>query len=141
MLERQRRELGQLLTRQRQQIDRRHVPSAGVGLEAGQRQQLRHHARGAVDAGLELAQRAVAVGPVRRLQGVLGVDAQHRERGAQLVRGVGQETALALEQRGHLQQQAVERGHHRLQLLRHVAHLERRQLVGVALLESPHHAP
>jgi hypothetical protein len=110
-------------------------------LEAGQGQQLRDHPRRPLDAGLELAQRRLAIGRIGRLLRVLGVNAEHRQRCAQLVCRIGEEAALALEQGGHLLQQAVERGHQRLEFLWHVAQHGRGQVVRAARLELLGDAP
>ena len=97
-------------------VDRGESRCHGVGLLAGERQQLLHQARRALDAGGESLERGLTVGVGRGALRKLKLQLESGERRAQLMRGVGHETALGVERRAETVEQRVERSHKRLDL-------------------------
>ena len=69
------------------------------------------------------------------------MQAQHRQRRAQLVGGVGDEAALALQQLLDLQQQPIERGLHGFQFARQGIELQGLQGFRIAVADQPGHPP
>jgi hypothetical protein len=73
------------------------VGQAGFRVEAGQLQHLVDQMRGAGQAALQLAERAVALVVVAGAQGNLQLGLQRGERRAQFVGGIGSETAFGFQ--------------------------------------------
>jgi len=111
------------------QVDfaRRRQPRQRV--EACQAQQLLDHSRRPVGTGQDLVERVLPIGGVGSELRHLRMDADHRQRCSQLVRGIGGEPALVVERGAQPEQQAVERDHQRLRFGRHATPGQRHQVV------------
>ncbi|MNN42388.1 hypothetical protein D3C81_1565640 [compost metagenome] len=138
-LQRQGDQLGQFRAHVGRQIQLGHGQLQGIRGKTRQGEHLGYHAGGTVDTAFQLLQCRGAVGGLWRLQGVLRVDAQHRQRRAQLVGGIGEEALLPFQHAGDLQQQAIERGDHRLQLPRQGRQGQRREIFRIPRLDQAHH--
>jgi hypothetical protein len=129
--------------RQRHQVQRRRRGALGQArLLARQFHQLAHQPRGAVDAGVQPLQRALAGLGVAGAAQPLHLQPERRQRRAQLVRRVGHEALLHLEGLAQALQQTVEFLHQRANLVGQVLPGQRRQVVGAArghLLPHPFH--
>ncbi len=139
--QRKRRELGQLRTDQRQQIQPLQLDVRGSRLQPGQGEQLLDHPRGTGDASIQLLQCFAPVLLIGRAGGVVRLDPQYRQGRAQLVRRVSQETFLPVQQLVDLQQQSVERRHHRRELRRRRCDQQGRKIVRIARFQHLLHLP
>jgi hypothetical protein len=109
----------QAVAHQGAQFQRRQRRLGRLGLGAFQRQQLVHHAGGAVDAVAQATggfQRTRAGFGVAAAQQHVGVDLHRHQRRFQFVRGVGQELVLALDPFAEALHQAVDGVDQRRQL-------------------------
>ncbi|EXI65010.1 MAG: hypothetical protein AW08_03551 [Candidatus Accumulibacter adjunctus] len=98
-------------------------------VEACQAQQLLDHPRRPVGTGQDLVERVLPIGAVGSELRHLRLDADHRQRCSQLVRGIGGEATFVFEGGAQPEQQAVERDHQRLRFGRHVPPGQRHQVV------------
>ena len=103
-----------------------------AGLAARQRQQLLDEASGAVDALAERLDRRRARGVVAGAAQQPQLQLQRRQRRAQLVRGVGDEGALAVERAAQALEQGVERARQRRDLVGQAGRRHRRERARVA---------
>jgi len=129
--------LGQLVARHGPQIHLGRVRGqAADGLEPRQSEQLLGQPRGAVAAFERGPQRAPALGLGGGTQRDLGLRTDGRNGSAQLVRGVGSEASLAVEQYGDAGEESVQRIHDRGDLGRRPGPRHGTQIVGVSLGEG-----
>jgi len=94
-------------------------------LRARQRQELRDHARGALDARADPLKARAQVGRVALAQCKLELRAQSGERRAHLVGRVGNEALLGAHARREPLHHAVERLNEGCHFLGHLAHVDR----------------
>ena len=122
--------LARRLADQALQVERLgHDGCLGRAVGAGQREQLRRHARRARGAGIEPLQGVVHLGRVRCGQGQLGLVLQRCERRAQLVRRVGQKGLLRERALAHPAEQAVHRIDQRMHFAGGAGRVDRAQVI------------
>ena len=95
---------------------------------AGERQELVGEVRGALGGELQRDEHPLPFRRLPLLQAVLRLHAQPGERRAQLVSGIGDELLLRAQRGCELEQEIVERVHHRPHLDRRVVFLDRAQV-------------
>ena len=111
--------------------------AARLRVRARKGEELLDHVDGAVDALSQVGMGLLALGLVARALGELQLQAQRRQRRAQLVRGVGDDLALLGERAAEAPHQVVERMHQRLHLLGNRRLLDGRERLGRALRHRP----
>ena len=140
-IERTRHEVAHHIGGQGLQVDAVTGLDAGTCIGPRHRQQLVDHVRRALRGPRHLLQRGtqqlrIAVAGVDLARSQLGLHAQARQRRLELVRRIRQE-ALLRRQRGLLAlEQVVDRLHQRRDLLGHLMHVDRRDIVAGALADA-----
>ena len=114
------------------EVDRRGRRIVDVRLRAREREQLARRAAGTGRQALDVDQRFAHAVRARIGKRALGLQAQARERRAQLMRGVGDEAILQFEQAAQAREQEIDRVRQRPDLDRHDALVERRQITRAA---------